>query len=167
MDGFRVVKMKEVVRQVDMVITCTGNRMLWNRFFRTHTQAHAGIPKTKTLYWVYKGEKTDNTPTGQKNSADEPQVRRARLPPAGQKREDRRNTRTKTPDVQNPNSTFLSALRKGTDTGCLMVLSPFKGNKNVVVRKHLDQMKNGCIVCNMGHSNTEIDLVWTVCARFC
>lgn len=26
MDGFRVVKMKEVVRQVDMVITCTGNR---------------------------------------------------------------------------------------------------------------------------------------------
>ncbi|XP_029698134.1 S-adenosylhomocysteine hydrolase-like protein 1 isoform X4 [Takifugu rubripes] len=32
------------------------------------------------------------------------------------------------------------------------------GNKNVVVRKHLDRMKNGCIVCNMGHSNTEIDL---------
>ncbi|XP_056909267.1 S-adenosylhomocysteine hydrolase-like protein 1 isoform X1 [Takifugu flavidus] len=55
MDGFRVVKMKEVVRQVDMVITCTGN-------------------------------------------------------------------------------------------------------KNVVVRKLLDRMKNGCIVCNMGHSNTEIDL---------
>uniref|UniRef100_A0A8C5EDX8 Adenosylhomocysteinase n=1 Tax=Gouania willdenowi TaxID=441366 RepID=A0A8C5EDX8_GOUWI len=33
------------------------------------------------------------------------------------------------------------------------------GNKNVVVREHLDRMKNGCIVCNMGHSNTEIDLV--------
>uniref|UniRef100_H3DQL1 S-adenosyl-L-homocysteine hydrolase NAD binding domain-containing protein n=1 Tax=Tetraodon nigroviridis TaxID=99883 RepID=H3DQL1_TETNG len=32
------------------------------------------------------------------------------------------------------------------------------GNKNVVVRKHLDRMKNGCIVCNMGHSNSEIDL---------
>ncbi|KAK7896205.1 hypothetical protein WMY93_021530 [Mugilogobius chulae] len=32
------------------------------------------------------------------------------------------------------------------------------GNKNVVVRKHLDRMKNRCIVCNMGHSNTEIDL---------
>lgn len=32
------------------------------------------------------------------------------------------------------------------------------GNKNVVVREHLDRMKNGCIVCNMGHSNTEIDL---------
>ncbi|XP_047453202.1 S-adenosylhomocysteine hydrolase-like protein 1 isoform X3 [Mugil cephalus] len=32
------------------------------------------------------------------------------------------------------------------------------GNKNVVVREHLDKMKNGCIVCNMGHSNTEIDL---------
>ncbi|XP_035012103.1 S-adenosylhomocysteine hydrolase-like protein 1 isoform X2 [Hippoglossus stenolepis] len=33
------------------------------------------------------------------------------------------------------------------------------GNKNVVGREHLDRMKNGCIVCNMGHSNTEIDLV--------
>eukprot|EP00064_Thunnus_orientalis_P012607 superscaffoldBa00001954_g12642 len=32
------------------------------------------------------------------------------------------------------------------------------GNKNVVGREHLDRMKNGCIVCNMGHSNTEIDL---------
>lgn len=28
MDGFSVVNMKEVVRQVDMVITCTGNRTL-------------------------------------------------------------------------------------------------------------------------------------------
>ncbi|XP_064198161.1 putative adenosylhomocysteinase 3 [Anguilla rostrata] len=33
------------------------------------------------------------------------------------------------------------------------------GNKNVVVREYLDRMKNGCIVCNMGHSNTEIDVV--------
>lgn len=33
------------------------------------------------------------------------------------------------------------------------------GNKNVVTRSHLDRMKNGCIVCNMGHSNTEIDVV--------
>ncbi|XP_019743856.1 adenosylhomocysteinase 2-like isoform X2 [Hippocampus comes] len=32
------------------------------------------------------------------------------------------------------------------------------GNKHVVAREHLDRMKNGCIVCNMGHSNTEIDL---------
>lgn len=32
------------------------------------------------------------------------------------------------------------------------------GNRNVVVREHLDRMKNGCIVCNMGHSNTEIDM---------
>ena len=36
------------------------------------------------------------------------------------------------------------------------------GNKHVVTRDHLDRMKNGCIVCNMGHSNTEIDVVrWT------
>lgn len=33
------------------------------------------------------------------------------------------------------------------------------GNKNVVSREHMDKMKNGCIVCNMGHSNTEIDVV--------
>ncbi|KAF3854672.1 hypothetical protein F7725_022727 [Dissostichus mawsoni] len=33
------------------------------------------------------------------------------------------------------------------------------GNKNVVGREHMDRMKNGCIVCNMGHSSTEIDLV--------
>merc|ERR1711881_755972 len=32
------------------------------------------------------------------------------------------------------------------------------GNKSVVTRSHLDRMKNGCIVCNMGHSNTEIDV---------
>uniref|UniRef100_A0A8C1LIX2 Adenosylhomocysteinase like 2b n=2 Tax=Cyprinus carpio TaxID=7962 RepID=A0A8C1LIX2_CYPCA len=32
------------------------------------------------------------------------------------------------------------------------------GNKNVVVREYMDRMKNGCIVCNMGHSNTEIDV---------
>nr|XP_020469343.1 adenosylhomocysteinase 2-like [Monopterus albus] len=32
------------------------------------------------------------------------------------------------------------------------------GSKNVVRREHLDRMKNGCIVCNMGHSNNELDL---------
>ncbi|EDW78738.1 uncharacterized protein Dwil_GK12540 [Drosophila willistoni] len=32
------------------------------------------------------------------------------------------------------------------------------GNKNVVVREHMDKMKSGCIICNMGHSNTEIDV---------
>jgi adenosylhomocysteinase len=33
------------------------------------------------------------------------------------------------------------------------------GNKNVVTREHMDKMKNGCVVCNMGHSNTEIEIV--------
>ena len=33
------------------------------------------------------------------------------------------------------------------------------GNKSVVTRDHMDKMKNGCIVCNMGHSNTEIDIM--------
>ncbi|KAK6995006.1 S-adenosylhomocysteine hydrolase-like protein 1 [Biomphalaria glabrata] len=38
------------------------------------------------------------------------------------------------------------------------VLITCTGNKNVVTRSHLDRLKNGCIVCNMGHSNTEIDV---------
>lgn len=33
------------------------------------------------------------------------------------------------------------------------------GNKNIVTRELMDRMKNSCIVCNMGHSNTEIDVV--------
>lgn len=33
------------------------------------------------------------------------------------------------------------------------------GNKNVVTREHMDKMKSGCVICNMGHSNTEIDVV--------
>lgn len=33
------------------------------------------------------------------------------------------------------------------------------GNKNVVIREHMDKMRSGCILCNMGHSNTEIDVV--------
>lgn len=32
------------------------------------------------------------------------------------------------------------------------------GNRNVVKRTHMDQMKNGCVLCNMGHSNIEIDV---------
>ena len=28
----------------------------------------------------------------------------------------------------------------------------------MVTREHLDKLKNGCIVCNMGHTTTEIDV---------
>ena len=41
----------------------------------------------------------------------------------------------------------------------LDVLITCTGNKNVCSRAHMDKMKTGCIVCNMGHSNTEIDVV--------
>ncbi|XP_065303350.2 S-adenosylhomocysteine hydrolase-like protein 1 isoform X1 [Dermacentor albipictus] len=40
----------------------------------------------------------------------------------------------------------------------LDILITATGNKNVVQREHMDKMKNSCIVCNMGHSNTEIDV---------
>ena len=33
------------------------------------------------------------------------------------------------------------------------------GSKNTITRESLDKLKNGAIVCNMGHSNTEIDIV--------
>ena len=33
------------------------------------------------------------------------------------------------------------------------------GNKHVITRQHMDKMKTGAIVCNMGHSNMEIDVV--------
>ena len=33
------------------------------------------------------------------------------------------------------------------------------GNKHIVTREHMDKMRNGCIVCNMGHANMEIDVV--------
>uniref|UniRef100_S4RNT9 S-adenosyl-L-homocysteine hydrolase NAD binding domain-containing protein n=1 Tax=Petromyzon marinus TaxID=7757 RepID=S4RNT9_PETMA len=32
------------------------------------------------------------------------------------------------------------------------------GNKHVVRREHMERLKGGAIVCNMGHSNTEIDV---------
>ncbi|XP_023175176.1 adenosylhomocysteinase-like 2 [Drosophila hydei] len=32
------------------------------------------------------------------------------------------------------------------------------GNKNVVTRDHMNRMKNGAILCNMGHSCSEIDV---------
>ncbi|XP_017487022.1 PREDICTED: adenosylhomocysteinase 2-like [Rhagoletis zephyria] len=32
------------------------------------------------------------------------------------------------------------------------------GNKNVIRRSHMNVMKNAAVLCNMGHSNTEIDV---------
>ena len=32
------------------------------------------------------------------------------------------------------------------------------GNKGVITREHAEKMKSGSIICNMGHSNTEIDV---------
>ena len=34
----------------------------------------------------------------------------------------------------------------------------YTGTKNVITRKHLERVKKNCIICNMGHSNQEIDL---------
>ena len=32
------------------------------------------------------------------------------------------------------------------------------GNKGVITREHAEKLKSGAIICNMGHSNTEIDV---------
>ncbi len=34
----------------------------------------------------------------------------------------------------------------------------FAGTKNVVHRKHIERLKTGAILANMGHSNQEIDM---------
>ena len=33
------------------------------------------------------------------------------------------------------------------------------GNKKVITREHMDKMKTGTILINMGHANTEIDVL--------
>jgi len=38
------------------------------------------------------------------------------------------------------------------------ILVTASGSKNTITRESLDKLKNGVIVCNMGHSNTEIDI---------
>ncbi|XP_020787710.1 S-adenosylhomocysteine hydrolase-like protein 1 isoform X2 [Boleophthalmus pectinirostris] len=52
----------------------------------------------------------------------------------------------------------FKVIKLGEVVGQVDMVITCTGNKNVVMRKHLDRMKNRCIVCNMGHSNTEIDL---------
>jgi adenosylhomocysteinase len=47
----------------------------------------------------------------------------------------------------------LDEVAKSTD-----VLITCTGNQRVVRREHLELLKSGCIVCNMGHSNNEIDV---------
>ena len=32
------------------------------------------------------------------------------------------------------------------------------GNKGIFTREHAEKLKTGAIICNMGHSNTEIDI---------
>ena len=32
------------------------------------------------------------------------------------------------------------------------------GNKGVITREHAEKLKTGAVICNMGHSNTEIDV---------
>lgn len=56
-----------------------------------------------------------------------------------------------------------SSVVKMIDTVAVWFICFCAGNKSVVGREHLDRLKDGCILCNMGHSCTEIDLVWTVC----
>ena len=33
------------------------------------------------------------------------------------------------------------------------------GNKKVILRQHMNRMRNGSIVCNMGHSDNEVDVL--------
>ena len=44
-------------------------------------------------------------------------------------------------------------------TSCDHLVYMLLGGKHSITRKHLDKLRNGCIVGNMGHSVQEIDLV--------
>lgn len=71
------------------------------------------------------------------------------------------------PKIERKKKTCLK-WRENFNKHKLRFLYYWTGNKHVVTREHLDRMKNGCIVCNMGHSNTEIDVVsvcWAVSNR--
>ena len=52
------------------------------------------------------------------------------------------------------NSSMTSQVTKHVD-----IVVTASGNKGVVNREYMDKLKNGAIVCNMGHSNTEIDVM--------
>uniref|UniRef100_A0A8D0B4X3 S-adenosyl-L-homocysteine hydrolase NAD binding domain-containing protein n=1 Tax=Sander lucioperca TaxID=283035 RepID=A0A8D0B4X3_SANLU len=54
---------------------------------------------------------------------------------------------------------ILALIKNITTVPICFVSVVSAGNKNVVEREHLDRMKSGCIVCNMGHCSTEIDLL--------
>ena len=41
----------------------------------------------------------------------------------------------------------------------IVIVYVLLGGKHSITRKHLDKLRNGCIVGNMGHSVQEIDLV--------
>ena len=51
----------------------------------------------------------------------------------------------------------------GKEQGFTILFSAYMchciGGKHSITRKHLDKLKNGCIIGNMGHSVQEIDLV--------
>ncbi|MEY3198007.1 MAG: hypothetical protein RL023_937 [Candidatus Parcubacteria bacterium] len=34
------------------------------------------------------------------------------------------------------------------------------GNKDIIIDRHFLKMKDKCIVCNIGHFDTEIDMAW-------
>lgn len=34
------------------------------------------------------------------------------------------------------------------------------GNKDIIIDRHFLAMKDKCIVCNIGHFDTEIDMAW-------
>lgn len=106
MDGFKVMKLDEIVRNLDLVITCTGKYSGWIDIYLFFF--FLLVLLLKSILRKYHGI-----------------------------------------NLSVRDASFVA-----------FILSHFSsGNKGVVLREHLDRMKNGCIVCNMGHSNTEIDLV--------
>lgn len=145
MDGFRVVKLNEVIRQVDVIITCTGNSNLNNADLLIGMHG-CGITFSLS-FLIYKCLFVDCS------------LHCSLI------------CFLSVLYVQLLLEKLLQLVCVGTETRlrslcvrrCQLIKGSWLclslGNKNVVTRDQLDRMKNGSIVCNMGHSNTEIDVV--------
>ncbi|VDP05375.1 unnamed protein product [Soboliphyme baturini] len=52
----------------------------------------------------------------------------------------------------------FKVVRLDEAVACAELVITCTGNQGVVTKKHMEKMKNGCILCNMGNSNMEIDV---------
>ncbi|CAG9134166.1 unnamed protein product [Plutella xylostella] len=155
MDGFRVVKLNEVIRAVDIVITATGNKGVVTRehmermrngcvvcnMGHSNTEVDVHCLRTPDLLW----ERVRSQATGNKGVVTREHMERMR-------------NGCVVCNMGHSNTEVDVHCLRTPDLLWERVRSQATGNKGVVTREHMERMRNGCVVCNMGHSNTEVDV---------